>query len=64
MIMFLGFTKIDSSFSSGGQNTTFRLTCEYGSHLSMITAWGFDGNGAKRSIITFRGGGGSFLPIK
>jgi hypothetical protein len=28
----------------------------------MITDWGLLGNGAKRSMTTLRGGGGSFLP--
>ena len=34
----------------------------YGSHLSTITDCGLSGNGAKRSITTFLGGGGKCLP--
>jgi hypothetical protein len=34
-----------------------------GSQRSTTTACGLAGNGAKRSITTFRGGGGIFLPF-
>jgi len=33
-----------------------------GSHRSTTTACGLTGNGARRSITTFLGGGGIFLP--
>lgn len=34
----------------------------YGSHLSTIKGWGFDGIGGILSTITFLGGGGNCLP--
>ena len=30
----------------------------------MITDWGLGGRGARRSMISLRGGGGSFLPAR
>ena len=42
---------------------TCRLTFGYGNHLSIIIAGGFWGRVGNFSIITFRGGGGSFLPL-
>lgn len=41
---------------------TFRLTGGYGSQRSMITGCGLVGKGGSLSMITFRGGGGNFLP--
>lgn len=41
---------------------TFRFWFAQGSHRSIRTARGLSGRGASRSTITFRGGGGSFLP--
>jgi len=39
------------------------LTGGYGSQRSIITGCGFGGNSGNLSIMTFRGGGGSFLPL-
>ena len=61
IITFLGFT-ITGSLSFDLWNITLRLTWLYGSHLSIITDWGFDGSGASLSIMTFLGGGGILLP--
>lgn len=61
-MMFLGLITI-GSLSVDLLNMTRRLTCEQGSHRSMITDCGFCGIGARRSMITLRGGGGTRLPL-
>lgn len=61
IMTFFGFKTL-AALSLLRLKTTLRFDSLYGSHRSTMTPCGLLGSGAKRSMTTFLGGGGNFLP--